>query len=126
MNFLRYWGLVIVWAVLLFYLSGLPHLILIQKGIVNAVAHIVAHFIMYYIFAFLLARAFVHDGMSLKKSMAVSFLIALLYAMGDEYHQLFIPGRYAEIQDVLVDGAGAALAVRVFYIYIIKQIAPHL
>ena len=35
----------------------------------------------------------------------------LLYAMSDEYHQTFVPGRAGAWSDVLFDGAGALLAL---------------
>ena len=40
------------------------------------------------------------------------WLLAVLYAMTDEFHQSFVPGRHPSPLDVLVfDGAGAALAM---------------
>lgn len=41
-----------------------------------------------------------------------AWLLAVLYAMTDEYHQSFVPGRHPAIFDVLVyDNAGAFIAV---------------
>ena len=34
--------------------------------------------------------------------------MALLYAVSDEFHQGFTPGRTPAVSDVLLDGAGAA------------------
>lgn len=39
-----------------------------------------------------------------------AFLICLLYASTDEWHQSFVPGRSAQIQDVAVDMAGSLIA----------------
>jgi VanZ family protein len=36
---------------------------------------------------------------------------ALLWGAGDELHQLFVPGRQAEVADLAADVAGTALAV---------------
>ena len=36
----------------------------------------------------------------------LSFVICLLYAASDEWHQSFVPGRSAQMQDVAVDMAG--------------------
>lgn len=41
----------------------------------------------------------------------VSFAIAFAYAVLDEGHQYFIPGRSASLKDVLLDGAGALCGV---------------
>ncbi len=39
-----------------------------------------------------------------------AFLLALLYAVSDEFHQSFVPGRHPSWVDALViDGSGAAL-----------------
>lgn len=37
--------------------------------------------------------------------------IAVLYAASDEYHQSFVTGRHGAVSDVVIDAAGAALAV---------------
>ena len=36
-------------------------------------------------------------------------LVAVAYAVTDEVHQLFVPGRSGRITDVLIDGAGAVV-----------------
>ncbi len=42
----------------------------------------------------------------------LAWLLAVLYAATDEFHQSFVPGRHASILDVLVfDNFGAALAL---------------
>lgn len=37
----------------------------------------------------------------------VAFGFCVLYAAGDEFHQLFVDGRVADVADVLIDSAGA-------------------
>lgn len=39
------------------------------------------------------------------------WIFCLLYALSDELHQVFVPGRGCQIQDVLVDSAGAAVGI---------------
>ena len=41
----------------------------------------------------------------------VAITIAVLYGISDEYHQSLVPGRAATVLDVVVDSAGAVLAV---------------
>jgi VanZ family protein len=36
----------------------------------------------------------------------VSAAMALLYAVSDEYHQTFVPGRHGTLADVAIDGIG--------------------
>ncbi|MFT3943452.1 MAG: VanZ family protein [Ancrocorticia sp.] len=40
-----------------------------------------------------------------------AFVIAVIYAATDEFHQLFIPGRTGTPKDVLIDSAGAAIGL---------------
>ncbi len=40
--------------------------------------------------------------------------LAAVYAASDEFHQSFVPGRNAALEDVLVDAAGAGLAMAVW------------
>ncbi len=42
----------------------------------------------------------------------LALILALLYAISDEAHQAFVPGRHASVTDaLLVDGGGAFLAL---------------
>lgn len=41
----------------------------------------------------------------------VAILLATLYGVTDEFHQLFVPGRSADRYDVLADCLGASLGV---------------
>ena len=41
----------------------------------------------------------------------LSFLTAALYAVSDEAHQYFVPGRACQLRDVFVDSLGAAAGV---------------
>ena len=49
----------------------------------------------------------------------LAWFLAVLYAMTDEYHQSFVPGRYASLLDVLVyDNLGALIALGLVYFYL--------
>lgn len=51
----------------------------------------------------------------------LAWLLAVLYAVTDELHQFFTPGRHSSPVDVLLfDGGGAALSLAVIY-WIRKQ-----
>ncbi|MDR6121430.1 VanZ family protein [Bacillus sp. SLBN-46] len=43
--------------------------------------------------------------------------ITSLYAMSDEYHQSFMPGRMATYKDVLIDAFGALIVLSVVYLF---------
>lgn len=44
----------------------------------------------------------------------IAFIICIIYAVTDEIHQLFVPGRTGKITDVLIDSVGALCGVLVF------------
>jgi VanZ family protein len=45
-----------------------------------------------------------------------AFAFTVLYAISDEYHQTFIHGRTGTYTDVLIDSAGALLAIWLMYL----------
>jgi VanZ family protein len=50
-----------------------------------------------------------------------SIAMAGLYGASDEWHQLFVAGRNAELLDVLADFIGAALGVTSYYGLVFKK-----
>ena len=44
----------------------------------------------------------------------LAFLLSLFYGMADELHQSFVPGRTANMADMLLNGVGAILGVIVY------------
>jgi len=48
---------------------------------------------------------------------ALSFLMALLFALSDEFHQSFVRGRHSTLTDVGIDSLGAVLALGVTTLY---------
>lgn len=51
-----------------------------------------------------------------RSKMIQAFVGAVFYAMTDEFHQLFVPGRSGQITDVMIDGGGAFCGVILVYI----------
>jgi hypothetical protein len=49
-----------------------------------------------------------------KGSAVAAWLLALLYACSDEFHQIFVAGRHASLLDVGIDAIGAAIALAVW------------
>jgi VanZ family protein len=47
-----------------------------------------------------------------KKTSGIAWMLAILYALTDEYHQSFIPGRHPSLYDVFIfDNLGAFIAL---------------
>ena len=70
-----------------------------------------AHFLIYALLGFCLTGVFLHQ----KRLPAIptAIAVAALYAMTDEFHQSFVPGRGPQITDVLLDTSGAALGASI-------------
>jgi VanZ family protein len=64
------------------------------------------------ILARLIARVFTKNTFwTWKHVFALALALTILYACSDEYHQTFVAGRHGSPVDVLIDGAGAWLAL---------------
>ncbi|MGV2939692.1 VanZ family protein [Mesobacillus sp. LC4] len=144
MNRILSWSAVILWCVLIFSMSAQPAAVSngLSKGMTEVIIehaekvvpneefnlgslnHIVrknAHFFLYLILAILLTYALRQSGNNETSAYGLAFLITVLYAMSDEFHQIYVPGRGAQFSDVLLDSAGALVGI-VLYI-IIRQVA---
>jgi VanZ family protein len=47
----------------------------------------------------------------------LSVIVSLLYAISDELHQVFVPGRAGELKDFLVDASGVVIAVIIYQVF---------
>ncbi|MBR2489280.1 MAG: VanZ family protein [Clostridia bacterium] len=89
--------------------------VLEQESIIESLQFIVrktAHFTLYGVLgglAFLSVITYTSVPFPLRT--AISAAICLLYAISDEIHQIFVPGRSGEIRDVCIDFAGSMLAI---------------
>ncbi len=59
----------------------------------------------------LLALSYLYAFKLSPTKLKLAWLLAFLYAVSDEFHQSFVPGRYASWVDVMIDSAGAAIAL---------------
>ena len=65
------------------------------------------HLAGYFLLAFLLYRAINRGSFNWSvKAAGYCLLIGFLYALSDEFHQLYVPGREASLVDVVYDLAG--------------------
>lgn len=72
----------------------------------------IGHFIGYALLGLLLYRAFGRGSMKWHLGVAwKSVLVALAYAISDEFHQVFVPGRQASLYDICTDMAGVLAAL---------------
>jgi VanZ family protein len=75
-----------------------------------------AHMFMYMILAFLVSSSFFIYNKKGKNVVIYILFICLFYAVTDEFHQFFVPGRTSLVSDVLIDFGGTVIGLIVFYI----------
>jgi VanZ family protein len=122
------WGPVILWMILIFtfstesFSSGkstpflaplladlLPHGLARHMETIVYLIRKLSHWSEYFILGILLMRALkaqIPRQPALRR-MLWSILLATLYAVTDEYHQTLVPGRSANLLDVVIDSFGA-------------------
>jgi VanZ family protein len=114
-KFLKLWFPVIAWAALIFYLSGIPNL---KTGFeFDLILRKIFHVVEYLILTFLLYRAFTGSfNINISRLFIYSAGFSLIYAIFDELHQSFVPGRNCSIHDVLIDSVGILIfyAINIF------------
>lgn len=134
MKLLKPWLPVIVWMTIIFYLSHQPSEASneLSTGLIETVAGMIqslipilkiniesytfivrklAHLIAYFILGYLVTRALNRHTMKISEVIIIAFFICVLYALSDEVHQLFVPGRSGEVRDVLIDSVGAVIGI---------------
>ncbi|MDD5655656.1 MAG: VanZ family protein [Elusimicrobia bacterium] len=105
---IRLWLPVAAWCLLIFALSAVPNL---DSGLeFDYPLRKAAHMAEYAVLFLLLRRALRGTCAETAFWSWAAGLLTVLYAMSDEYHQTFVPGRSGRWSDVAVDAAGAALA----------------
>ena len=97
-------ALLIVWMLLIFIASSIPRARIVQKDLADLILRKIAHIIEYAVLAILSMKNF--KNQKLKVWIFVTF-----YAITDEFHQKFVPGRGPSLRDVLIDSFGAILGI---------------
>ncbi len=112
-GFLALWLPVLLWMAIIFALSSMPKTMV--PNIRIPYADKAAHFFEFLILGALLIRAFLHYfHNSLWRAMIPAIVIAFLYAFSDEFHQSFVPGRTADIFDLMVDVTASVIGTAIY------------
>jgi VanZ family protein len=131
------WLFVINWLLLIYYFSAQPaydsnnlsngltesiietvEKVSPEKDVnFNRLNHLIrknAHFFIYLVLAVLLLNAFRNSGVFGIMALILTFVISVSYAISDELHQLFVPGRGGQVKDVFIDCAGTILGLSIY------------
>lgn len=99
---LRLWVPVVLWAAVIFALSSVPDLGT-GLGSWDLVLRKIAHAGEFALLGALLLRAL--------RDERAAFAGGVLYAISDEVHQFFVPGRVGSPMDVAIDSIGVAVGM---------------
>lgn len=111
MRWLWIWGPALLQMAAIFTLSSQPTLPSLPGGLTGYTGH----FIGYFILSAALLRGFARatwPGVTMSTGTA-AWAVSALYGLSDEFHQRFVPGRNASVEDWLADLLGAATAVAI-------------
>ena len=112
-GFLLRWGPVIGWMIVLFFASATPGPDIPTFGAWDFVVKKGGHMLGYAVLGVLCRRALGWQ----RRPVAAAWFPAVMYALVDESHQMFVPGRHPSLVDALgFDGGGAALGLLVSWV----------
>lgn len=115
--FISRWVPVLLWAVVIFIASAKskPYQALLASTLGSSGRdELLGRFLHageYAVLAALMARALVWRSKLRFSLLAAALGLAALYALSDETHQLFVPGRSFELRDLALDITGAAVGL---------------
>ena len=108
----------ILWMSLIYYFSSLPAGSTGPDTLLFKIISKASHFVIFgilsvlYLFSLKWKKSLQDTGPGI---FILSLLMAVMYAVTDEYHQSFISGRYPGAADVLLDSAGALAFLATVY-----------
>ena len=77
-----------------------------------------AHAMEYAVLGLFLTLAYVDINNMTRWKRFIPWILGTVYAMTDEFHQLFVPGRSGRVTDVLIDSTGVMIGVLVTYWFV--------
>jgi VanZ family protein len=101
------WLPLFVWMLLIFIVSAQPKQAVPSFGVWDLLVKKGSHFLAYALLAWLAWRA-LGEGQGLYRW---AFVLTAVYAVSDEFHQTFVPGRNGQLSDVFIDCAGGLSAL---------------
>ncbi len=105
----------ILWCFVIFYFSGQPNL-RVTSGPWDFILRKLGHIFEYFLLTILVSRAISSSIRQIGiKVFLAGALFSFIFAISDEFHQKFIPGRFGTPGDVGIDSIGIILAGIVFW-----------
>ena len=105
------WAPALIWMGVIFAFSARPSLPEVPGRVSDLVVKKTAHIVEYGVLACFYLRGLSRRSQKGAALRLATVVLCLAYALSDEYHQSFIPGRHGKLLDVAVDGVGASGAM---------------
>lgn len=100
-------------ASIIFYLSSFPSYAFPAAGL--GLKAKIYHLGIFFLLSIFLALAIVRGKINNKSLIIIAILLSIAYAISDELHQFFVPGRHCAIKDVFIDATGVLIAIVFYY-----------
>ena len=115
---IQYWLPTFLWAILIFSFSSQSTLSTSKVYWQDFVIKKSAHLFVYAVLAVLLYRSLRHTtGLNRFYLLLFTITIITLYAITDEFHQSFTPGRGPHLRDIIIDVIGAGIGLYGFFLW---------
>lgn len=105
------WAMVAAWMGGIYFFSAQSSFALLDRVWQPDLLSVAAHFTEYAVLATLLWLALRDTPALARHAAPIAFAVAVLYAVSDEFHQSFVPGRNPDVRDVMVDALGVLMAL---------------
>lgn len=98
----------VVIAIVIFLVSSISSFPIVEtKGFDLSIIY---HFGAFFMFTFFLTLMLTNKKLD-SKIIIIVLLISLIYSLSDEFHQLFVPERFADVKDVTIDFIGSLCSI---------------
>jgi VanZ family protein len=109
------WAPSLILMLLIFTASDTPGNELPNFGVWDLVVKKLGHFAGYALLATAYSFALKQDQEGQRRTLLVAVLLAAVYAILDETHQIFTPGRTPAVTDVMIDTCGAFVGAAIWH-----------
>jgi VanZ family protein len=110
------WGPALAVMLLIFLASETPGNDLPEFGKIDMGVKKGGHMTGYALLSLAYLQGLTGRNWAARRRVALAVLLAILYAITDEFHQSFTPGRHSSIMDVGIDAIGALLGVMLWMV----------
>ena len=105
----------------LFAGEGNGEVVVVAVNNTEEIVRKIAHFMEYMAVGFLSYTIAAMWSVKLRKWFLIVFSQLVVSAALDEWHQYFVPGRYASVKDVLIDTAGGVTGAAIVLFFVILK-----